>query len=100
MGMEVERWMRAEAERGDERAFEMHPENRGVVGGGISGVALGIFRRVSDRLVDVRDFFDWRGDCGGQPCGGAFARGMAGGGAERDARRGDRDGYVRTGSLE
>ena len=71
---EVERGMRAEPERRNERTFEMHPENGGRIG---RVIAARIFNRTGDRLVNLCDLFDWRGDRGRHPGRGAFAREMA-----------------------
>jgi hypothetical protein len=71
---EVERGMRAEPERRNERTFEMHAENGGRIGG---VVAARIFNRTGDRLVNLCDLFNWRGNCGRHPGRGAFAREVA-----------------------
>src|ERR1700722_9361740 len=80
--------MRAEGEGREERAFEMHPENCGAVGGVIG---MRIFKRSRDRIVNACDLFNRCGDGGRHPCGGAFAREMT---AESDERVGRRVHHV------
>ncbi len=82
--LEIERRMRAEAERRNERTFEMHPENRGGIGG---VVAREFSIRARDRLVNLRDLFDRRGDRGRHPGGRAFAREMTAQSGECVGRR-------------
>ena len=51
-------------------------------------------------MMRASDFFDWRGDRGRQPCGGAFAREMTGESEKSVGRRGHHVDSVRAVDLE
>ena len=92
--------MRAEAERRYEGAFEMHPEDGGVVGTGLGRIVTRSLYCGCDVAMDARDFFERGGDRGREPCGGAFARETASEGEQRIGRRGHHVDSVRAVDLE